>query len=777
MSRPSLISLERLQPWLAAGWLLFCILTAMTLVRLVPGARIDTNILSLLASGGQPRDTDINAACARRVEQQLLWLVSAPPGNPSETAPAQWWFEQLSLLSELTPPSGLLTDDYQTAWARHHHRHRAQLLDTRSLQRLEQGPDSWAAWVLSQVYSPLAGVGSAELAADPLLLVRSAQLAALGDASAFQLNQGWLTCTDPDGRPWRLIRSTLRGSSFDTGTIHSLTGRLDALETEFQQRWPGAQILRRGALYYSDYASRQAEREIALLGAISTLGITFVSWLLFRSFRPILLTVLSTAIGLAAGLAGVLLLFGNIHVITLVLATSIIGVSEDYAVHYLVERMRHGREETPAGSLRRLLRVLLLAVLTSSAAYMVLFVAPFPGFRQLAVCAILGLVCAFGTVVCWFPLLTKKICGHDKNAAFNALLASWLRLWRDNRLLRIGLPALLAVVGLASVLTLRIDDDVSLLQGFPPSFRENEQRIAALTAQDADTRWFLVRGATAEQTLQRLEALEPHLLEEQRAGRIRSARLLTRSLPSLARQRAAHDALAASAPSILDRLREAGLEPPPASGVIPPFDPLTPEAWFASPVSEGWRLLWFPDLAATFAAIVPVSGAAPGFDPPAIAARVEGVTWQDRRAEVSETFGTFRSHLGLLLAGSLAVIALVFVVRFGPRHGIRSLLPLLIAVGVALAPLAFLGNPFNLFGMFALILVVGIGVDYALFFSNPACDPDTAMLSILTATLTTLIGFGALALSGTPAISSFGLVLATGIATALILSPLARPSS
>ncbi|MDR1280615.1 MAG: MMPL family transporter [Opitutaceae bacterium] len=762
---------ERIQPWLALAWLIVCAGIAGTLLWLVPRMRVDSNILSLLATSENVEDAAINTACARRLEQQLLWLVKS-----DDPGPARWWFEQLATLPQIDAPAGPLSPEHQAAWSRHYHRYRAQLLDDNSLQRLRQGPDAWARWTLTQIYSPLAGVTSRELAGDPLLLIRSTQVSALANAPAFHIDQGWLTCTDPaDGRPWRLIHATLRGSSFDTSTTHALGDRLAALETEFHQRWPGAHVLRRGALFYSDYASRQAEREISILGAIATSGIILASWLLFRSLRPIILTVLSTAIGLAAGLAGVLLLFGSIHVITLVLATSIIGASEDYAVHYLVERMRHGHEESPAGSLRRLIRVLLLAVLTSAAAYLVLFAAPFPGFHQLATCAVLSLVCALGTVVCWFPLIAGKIPSHNKNALLDRIIHTWLRLWQTRRAIRIGLPAAFAIAGFAGFLVVRTDDDIASLQNFPPTFAQNEKHIATLTGQEADTAWFVVRGTTPEQTLQRLEALAPHLRRARADGHIRSARILPQSLPSIARQRAASETLAAAAPVIIERIRQAGIDAP--DPALPPFSPLTPGHWLQTPASEGWRLLWFPGIAlGVHAALVPVSGIKPdsGFDPQDLTRLVPGVTWQNRRAEVSHTFSTFRIQLGRLLTGSLAIIALVFMIRFGPRHGIRCLLPLLIASAASLAPLAILGQPFNLFGMFALILVVGIGIDYTLFFSNPECDPHTAMLSVFTAMLSTFIGFGALALSSTPAISSFGLVLATGIAVAFLLAPLAR---
>ena len=77
--------------------------------------------------------------------------------------------------------------------------------------------------------------------------------------------------------------------------------------------------------------------------------------------------------------------------------------------------------------------------------------------------------------------------------------------------------------------------------------------------------------------------------------------------------------------------------------------------------------------------------------------------------------------------------------------------------------------------LLALVLVLGIGINYTLFFSNPRGTPLTSLLAITLAMLTTLLTLGMLVFSATQAISSFGIVLVSGIFTAFLLSPLAMP--
>ncbi|MCV5804295.1 hypothetical protein OFN34_36415, partial [Escherichia coli] len=59
------------------------------------------------------------------------------------------------------------------------------------------------------------------------------------------------------------------------------------------------------------------------------------------------------------------------------------------------------------------------------------------------------------------------------------------------------------------------------------------------------------------------------------------------------------------------------------------------------------------------------------------------------------------------------------VARFGWRKGFISLVPSVLSLGCGLAVLAMSGQAVNLFSLLALVLVLGIGINYTLFFSNP----------------------------------------------------------
>lgn len=74
------------------------------------------------------------------------------------------------------------------------------------------------------------------------------------------------------------------------------------------------------------------------------LGVILLIVAVFRSLRPLLLCVISIGIGALAGTVATLLIFGELHLMTLVMSMSVIGISADYTLYYLTERMVHGND-------------------------------------------------------------------------------------------------------------------------------------------------------------------------------------------------------------------------------------------------------------------------------------------------------------------------------------------------------------------------------------------------------------------------------------------------
>ncbi len=609
-----------------------------------------------------------------------------------------------------------------------------------------------------------------ELQNDPLMLMRGAQLALAKNSQKMQLMDGWLVTKDAAGNYWYLLHGELAGSSFDMQQTHQLVTTLNALQQTLKSQYPQAQLLSRGTVFYSDYASQQAKKDISTLGVATVLGVILLIVSVFRSVRPLLLSLLSIAIGALAGTVVTLLLFGELHLMTLVMSMSIIGISADYTIYYLTERMVHGAEHSPWQSLAKVRNALLLALLTTVVAYLFMMLAPFPGIRQMAVFAAAGLSASCLTVIFWHPWLCRGM--PVRPIPLRGMMQRWLNAWRDSKALSVGLPVALALLSAIGIASLRVDDDIARLQALPQDILAQEKTITALTGQNVDQKWFVVYGASAQETLERLEAFTPALAQAQKAGEL--TRWRTLPLNSLARQNSDLQLLRNAAPTVTKMLQSTGL-----NAVAPNLNamPVSVEAWLASPASEGWRLLWLTLPNGKSGVLVPVDGVRNSAALGELAARHPGVVWVDRKASFDSLFALYRALLTGLLGVALAVIACGAVVRLGWRKGLVALVPSVLSLGGGLAALAVTGHPVNLFSLLALVLVLGIGINYTLFFSNPRGTPLTSMLAITLAMMTTLLTLGMLVFSTTQAISSFGIVLVSGIFTAFLLAPLAMPTN
>ena len=575
---------------------------------------------------------------------------------------------------------------------------------------------------------------------------------------------------DAAGNYWYLLHGELAGSSFDMQQTHQLVTTLNALQQTLKSQYPQAQLLSRGTVFYSDYASQQAKNDISTLGVATVLGVILLIVSVFRSVRPLLLSLLSIAIGALAGTVVTLLLFGELHLMTLVMSMSIIGISADYTIYYLTERMVHGAEHSPWQSLAKVRNALLLALLTTVVAYLFMMLAPFPGIRQMAVFAAAGLSASCLTVMFWHPWLCRGM--PVRPVPLRGMMQRWLDAWRDGKALSVGLPVALALLSAIGIASLRVDDDIARLQALPQDILAQEKTITALTGQNVDQKWFLVYGASAQETLERLEAFTPALAQAQKAGEL--TRWRTLPLNSLARQNSDLQLLRNAAPTVTKMLQSTGL-----NAVAPNLNamPVSVEAWLASPASEGWRLLWLTLPDGKSGVLVPVDGVRNSAALGELATRHPGVVWVDRKASFDSLFALYRSLLSGLLGVALAVIACGAMLRLGWRKGLVALVPSVLSLGGGLAALAVTGHPVNLFSLLALVLVLGIGINYTLFFSNPRGTPLTSMLAITLAMMTTLLTLGMLVFSTTQAISSFGIVLVSGIFTAFLLAPLAMPSN
>jgi predicted exporter len=201
---------------------------------------------------------------------------------------------------------------------------------------------------------------------------------------------------------------------------------------------------------------------------------------------------------------------------------------------------------------------------------------------------------------------------------------------------------------------------------------------------------------------------------------------------------------------------------------------LRPEIWLRHDASAGLRQLWLGDSDGRASILVPIREI---HDLPWLRraiARRDGVYYVDQIEEFTHIFKRYRQQSMRLVVGAYVLVFALLLWRYGKR-GTLVMLPPLLAALITVEVLGLLGQTLHFMHGLALLLILGMGVDYAIFLAESPADEDpTTMLALTLSALTTLLSFGLLSLSSQTVLQSIGLTTLIGIAVALLLSPIAR---
>ena len=110
-----------------------------------------------------------------------------------------------------------------------------------------------------------------------------------------------------------------------------------------------------------------------------------------------------------------------------------------------------------------------------------------------------------------------------------------------------------------------------------------------------------------------------------------------------------------------------------------------------------------------------------------------------------------------------------------PGPTLAAFLPAVLAAAVTVAVLSLAGVGVDLLALTSLLMVLSMGVDYGVFLAEAArhspADLEATLTSLCVACLSTLLGFGLLALSAHPALRTIGLTAGVGVLSSLLLAP------
>ncbi|MGD8176202.1 MMPL family transporter [Marinimicrobium sp. ARAG 43.8] len=757
--------------------LVLLVVIAALVASHLPRLTFDNDLLALFpASGEYDGQARADEWRAESVTGKVLLLLGSERMSITREA-ARSVAHTLSRCDCFTRVITRIDTDTHTELSRHYQQYLPNLLTPAHRESMVDGAASMVQDGLQRLMTHPGPGAARTLQQDPLGTVDAYLQWLRGPAPEGRLDESGLLAVTLEGQSYLLLEAELSGSPYSLSMQNAAGRALDDALTPFMGQ-PGARVLKTGTLFYAMAGSAQARSEMSTVGLGSVLGICCILLLIFRSPGLLALGFVPIAMGVAAGAVATHWLFGSIHVMALVFGGSLVGVAVDYSMHCFARRQFAGNGWRVWQDMEKLFVPLTLGLITSSLAYLSLILAGFPGFRQIAVFSAAGLVTAYLAVVAVFPYALAKPPRSPLLPSVARGVSRWRRYHKG-----IGtVPAWAWVVtGAVSLMvlvaTVSVNDDIRQMQKPDAVLKQQEQQFRQAFGADTSLPYILVSAGNRPALLERLEALAPVLDQAVADGQLSTYRSVAHFIPSPSRQMEHRRLWQARVESgDLQPLLEL-LLPPVQDAVSKRLTSGEPLPW-----TETWsRVKALPDPPVYFEqddryyAAVTLQGLASGHDLDRRLASVPHADWVDPVARTNHLLKSYRVTAGELLLLAYAVVSLCLMLRYGWRGALACVSPPALASLLSLATQSALGQSISVFHLMALLLVLGIGIDYTLFMRESGDGPKDTFLAIGLSTLTTMLSFGFLSLSGTVAIASFGLTVLIGIALSFLLAPIALP--
>lgn len=686
-------------------------------------------------------------------------------------------FESISLYNDVSAMGEIADFLYQF---------RSFLIDEKTADSIlasDEGAQDFAIEALSKAYGGFTMLPLDNLDSDPFLLTEynlQNYLNALQNSGTAMSVKDGVLASSFDGRWYVMIRGVLsrRGSKLASKDnaiteIYRVCEKAGTAES-------GTSFVYSGTPFHSHESSNSASREIAIIATVSMLVVIILLIFIFRSVRPLIFSVGSILVSLGIAVLATLAVFHRMHVITLVFGTSLIGSCIDYSLHFFTHWSANKELKSSIEIRNHIFSGLLMAIISTGICFAILLFAPFMILKQMSFFCLAGLISSFLTTVAVYPYI--KLPEQRGNVRFTngfAKLASNLERKWVGRTVIISLFVLSILSITVFHKNVKIKNNLLTLYDMKGRLLQDEI-TASQVIQYTPGGWYIVSGETEDEALKNEEKLrkEFETLTDGSVGYISTSSFIP-SKETQKKSREAYKKLMKSAPEQLQALGFDEVENFDAymslaadyeltknnyvsfeNGNVPAFiESAISSAWLGNVDGKYFTVL-LPTKVTDYAAYRSLADAD------------DNVYFISKSQDISADLDSLTVMIlkFFIAAYILMFIMLRFFYSWKQAFKIISV-PFLIILVVVACFAAFNIN-MEFFSVTGLILVFGLGLDYIIYMmenekkSNSILEPFATMVSFVT----TIISFGALALSSFKPVHLIGLSIFIGLATAYISS-------
>ena len=633
-------------------------------------------------------------------------------------------------------------------------------------------------------YSMASGFTSQYLRSDPLGLFSPVlqRLEALNPATKSRLEDGFLFTGD--GRTGVVLFNSPFGGS-ESGRNADLKALVDTVKARTGAQFPDVSITSTGGPEVAVGNASRIKKDSFLALAVAALLICIVLWLSYKRFADVFWILVSILAGALFALGIIACFKSSVSLIVLGIGSMIIGIAVNYPLHY-VDHLKYQPDKRKA--LADQVNPLLVGNITTVGAFLSLLLLKAEALHDFGFIGAMMLVGTILFVLVFLPVFvpaasrprnTLKL-DFDRHIHLSPKARKWVFA---------GFLVLTAVFWWLSR-GISFDADMHHINYMTP---EQERGFAILeemgaSADGSSTVYVVASGATAEEALQRNEAIASLLDAGGSTSSPTGMTGLGAFLPSKqeqAKRIARWNAFREAHPDLSDRIIDAGLKTGFTAHAFQPFFDALDADWEAQDVD------YFAPLSNTLGTAMYLADEDKvqlvnylrtedlEGTKAALRAKLPEGTFCFSLDDVSGTLARLLSEdfdrIGLLCS---IIVFFFLVLSLGLHMGVTAFLPLVVGWIWILGTMRLFGLQFNIVNIILATFIFGQGDDYSIFITEGLMYEYATGKKILRSfknavvlsALIMFIGIGALVVAKHPALRSLAWVTVVGMFTVVAMA-------
>ena len=658
------------------------------------------------------------------------------------------------------------------------YKYRFDMLDDETVKAIENGgAEDFAQEAISRIYSPFTMLPLDDIDTDPFMLAGhnlQKYLEVVEHSGTAMRPKDGVLAAEKDGIWYVMIKTELspKGAALasnDNGIteIYDICASIKA-ET-------GTRCVVSGGIFHSHKSSNSAAEEIKTISIISIIIVILMLTLVFRSATPTILSILSIFFSLFSAASLTFAIFGKVHLVTLVFGTSLIGSSIDYSLHYFVHASGNTNLRSGGEIRYKLLPGLTMAIISSSVCFLALIFAPFNLLKQMSLFSVTGLVSSFLTTTAIFPYiplpknrvirgvglfekgftLAKKINGKAAICAIVLVSVGLIFAFREN---------------------FGIENDIKKLYKEDGELLENEKEAYSVISY-APVSWFIVSGKDENEVLKNEENLREKLKTIDKSGDgVMSTSMFIPSVEKQLHSRAAVEKLLPLATTQFETLEFDGNAAENFKNSFKEAEKtlLTLSSGdYPAAVKEALASYWLGKIKDKYYSIVIPNFQADSKTFRSLAEEDENTYFVHKVEDINSDLDKVTT---IVLKFFLAAYIFMFIVLrffYSTRQALKIIsIPFIVILATSAVFAATNTRP-EFFSVTGIILVFGLGLDYIIYTQENEKTKDEnekrlEPFAIFLSFFTTIVSFGALALSSFQPVHLIGFSIFTGLCAAYL---------